>query len=51
MLLMATAHFQSTGAGFEQAILCRPEPLKIQSHATAYHFIASFKESFLQEKL
>lgn len=31
MLPTATAHFQSTGASFKQAILCHPEPLEIHS--------------------
>jgi len=48
---MATAYFQSTGAGFKQAILCHPEPLEIQSHGTVYHFVASFEKLLLQEKL
>ena len=51
MLPMATAYFQSTGAGFKQAILCHPEPLEIQSHGTVYHFVASFEKLLLQEKL
>lgn len=45
---MATAHFQSTGASFKQA----PQATgNTQSHATANHFVASFKEPFLQGKL
>lgn len=48
MLPMATAHFQSTGASFKQA----PQAIgNTQSHAAANHFVASFKEPFLQGKL